>query len=318
MSPRPSRPPVPNVLSPERAKAVREAERLLSTPQHETINHRRRAVNANPPLVIQRERRLSNSSKGEGPSRLKGKGINPKEWGNADFFEGEVDLEAQHAALESWKAAQAWARTQSELTHKDVGSRTPLRASRASVRAPAARVLTLESSSDESDSEPKKTKKTTRRLEKGKFVPKKDRVVDPTDSLTDRLSRANPVRALVDKAVAQPTKRRERRTTPRAMEPVEQVNPKSYIGLALKRLAKGKGPASSSKSSSSTSSTSGDSSSDSDSSTSSGSDSDDSSPSLSSSSSSTSGRRRHRRRNRSKGNRRSGHSRRASKKRQKS
>ena len=41
MSPRPSRPPVPNVLSPERAKAIREAERLLSTPQRETIDRRR-------------------------------------------------------------------------------------------------------------------------------------------------------------------------------------------------------------------------------------------------------------------------------------
>ena len=316
MNPRPSRPPVPNVLSPEQAKAVREAKRLLSTPQRETINRRRCAVNANPPLVIQCERRLSNSSKGEGTSRLKGKGINPKEWGDADFFEGEVDLESQHAALESWKAAQAWAHTQSELMRKDVRSLTTSRASRTSVRAPATRVLTLESSSDESDSEPKKTKKTTRHL--GKFVPKKDQVVDPTDSLTDRLSCANPVHALVDKAVAQPTKHRERCTTLRAMEPVEQINPKSYIGLALKRLAKGKGPASSSKSSSSTSSISGDSSSDSDSSTSSGSDSDNLSPSLSSSSSSTSGRRRHRRRNRSKGNLRSGRSRCASKKHQKS
>ena len=101
MSPRPSRPPVPNMLSPKRAKAVCEAERLLSTPQRETIDRHRRAVNANPPLVIQCERCLSNSSKGEGPSRLKGKGINPKEWGNADFSEGEVDLEAQRAALES-------------------------------------------------------------------------------------------------------------------------------------------------------------------------------------------------------------------------
>ena len=38
MSPRPSRPPVPNMLSPKRAKAVREAERLLSTPQRETMS----------------------------------------------------------------------------------------------------------------------------------------------------------------------------------------------------------------------------------------------------------------------------------------
>ena len=66
------------------------------------------------------------------------------------------------------------------------------------------------------------------------------------------LSRADPIRALVDETMAQPTKRQERRTTPRAMEPVEQVNPKSYIRLALKRLGKGKGPASSLESSSST------------------------------------------------------------------
>ena len=204
MSPRPSQLLVPNVLSPERANAVRETERLLSTPQHETIDRRRRAVSVNLPLVIQR--RLSNSSKGEGSSRLEARTLTRiEEWGNTDFSEGKVSLEAQRAALQSWKAAQAWARTQSELTRKDAESCTTSRASRASVRAPATRVSTLEANLDELDPEPKK-KKTTLCLEKGKFVPKKNRVVDPTDNLTDSLSCADPVCALVDKAVAQLTK----------------------------------------------------------------------------------------------------------------
>ncbi|KIN98996.1 hypothetical protein M404DRAFT_30799 [Pisolithus tinctorius Marx 270] len=43
---------------------------------------------------------------------------------------------------------------------------------------------------------------------------------------------------MVDKVVRQDHKRRERQKTPRAMEPVKQINPKSYIGLAFKRLEK--------------------------------------------------------------------------------
>ncbi|KAI6102092.1 hypothetical protein F5141DRAFT_256491 [Pisolithus sp. B1] len=46
----------------------------------------------------------------------------------------------------------------------------------------------------------------------------------------------NPVEDMVDKTVRRAHKRRERQRTLRAMEPVKQIDPKSYIGLAFKRL----------------------------------------------------------------------------------
>ncbi|KIN93945.1 hypothetical protein M404DRAFT_35548 [Pisolithus tinctorius Marx 270] len=48
----------------------------------------------------------------------------------------------------------------------------------------------------------------------------------------------NPVKEMVDKVVCQDHKRWEHQKTPRAMEPVKQINPKSYIGLAFKHLEK--------------------------------------------------------------------------------
>ena len=51
----------------------------------------------------------------------------------------------------------------------------------------------------------------------------------------------SPVKIMVDKAVTLSDKQQKRHRTPRAMEPVEQINPNSYIGLAFKRLDKKKG-----------------------------------------------------------------------------
>jgi len=46
---------------------------------------------------------------------------------------------------------------------------------------------------------------------------------------------------MVDKAVTLSDKQQKRHRTPRAMEPVEQIDPNSYIGLAFKHLNKKKG-----------------------------------------------------------------------------
>ena len=37
-------------------------------------------------------------SRGEGPSKGKGKGPDPGNWGDVDFSDEELDLDAQHAA----------------------------------------------------------------------------------------------------------------------------------------------------------------------------------------------------------------------------
>ena len=72
-------------------------------------------------------------SRDEGPSKRKGKGADPRNWGNAGLSDSnidfdvqrealetwnltrdEVELNDQKIALETWKAAQEWARAQNE------------------------------------------------------------------------------------------------------------------------------------------------------------------------------------------------------------
>lgn len=53
---------------------------------------------------------------------------------------------------------------------------------------------------------------------------------------TGSQKKRDPVRKVVGKAVAQATRKHERRATPWALEPVEQIDPRSYIGKAFERL----------------------------------------------------------------------------------
>ena len=157
------RSPVANVLSPGRTRAVREAEKLLTTPQHEIIKRRRAVMNLNQPFVIQR--RPSDSSRGEGPSRPKGKA-----WirGNGPTPVFPMRNLISKPSVLHWspgRAAQEWARSQSELAHEHAGSRTAAGLSEVPVKVAAASPVT---SADESDSELKERKKSAHRSKKGR------------------------------------------------------------------------------------------------------------------------------------------------------
>lgn len=52
-------------------------------------------------------------SQGKGPS--KGKGQDPGNWGDVNFSDEEINLDNEHAVLESWEAAQEWAHSQSDI-----------------------------------------------------------------------------------------------------------------------------------------------------------------------------------------------------------
>ena len=123
--------------------------------QPETIERRHRVVE-NVNEVTRREVK---------DHRLKDKGVNLK-WGNTGFSEDVTDLEAQFAALESWKAAQEWLRARaiwrmrtSRAANLSIGSRMASEASKTPAKVDVARMATLVTSSDESDSEPMKKRK---------------------------------------------------------------------------------------------------------------------------------------------------------------
>jgi hypothetical protein len=100
-------------LRPEQEKVVREAEKHLSPMDRALINKRILTVTKAP--YARPKTSESTTSREEGPSNLtKGKGPDPRNWGAVSASSEEVNLEAQRAALASWKAAQELARASAD------------------------------------------------------------------------------------------------------------------------------------------------------------------------------------------------------------
>ena len=85
-----------NNLTAEQNTVVIEAEKELTSSQKEQLSRCYKKVQKE---MAPRNR---SESQGEGPSTSKGKGVDPHNWGDAQFSESNVDVEAQRAALESF------------------------------------------------------------------------------------------------------------------------------------------------------------------------------------------------------------------------
>jgi len=141
----------------------------------------------------------------------------------------EPDVEAQRAAIASWNKAHELAKGEPVSANISVRVLSPesryraktIPSSEGSFRAssPEGQVKIV---SPEAKRVARNRTWKPRKTEKGKE--------NPTKGTPD------PVRMMVDKAIAQDKSHRERHKTPRVMEPVEQIDPRSYIGLAFKRL----------------------------------------------------------------------------------
>ena len=102
-------------LTSEQKKVVNMAENGLTTEQREKFQLRQKKV---------QRRDDSLSSRGEGPSEPKKKAIDPREWGNVDFGRENLDIEAQAAALESYKKQLKDKRRSKEKAHRKRRSRS--------------------------------------------------------------------------------------------------------------------------------------------------------------------------------------------------
>ncbi|KAF8831165.1 hypothetical protein HHX47_DHR1000004 [Lentinula edodes] len=91
--------PVPLTMA--QGAAIREAEKNLSQAQRKEIQRRMRLVQQNPA----RNPSSETTSNGEGPSENidKGKGIDPKNWGDVDLSDSDVNEDQQRAAFESFR-----------------------------------------------------------------------------------------------------------------------------------------------------------------------------------------------------------------------
>ncbi|KIM56186.1 hypothetical protein SCLCIDRAFT_29817 [Scleroderma citrinum Foug A] len=180
-----------------------------------------------------------------GPSKGKGKGLDPGNFGGIDFAEEDVDLDTQHVALEMWKTIQEWAQSQSdvpqieELPNNGTDAKGgfvptgPLIVPKAVERVGSCQGDVKSSSEETEASKEVTSKKHKKKTHKRKDQTKRVKEAEEVHKLPAGIGHADPVRVLVDKTVVQPGTCHERWAMPQAMEPVEQINPKSYIGLAL-------------------------------------------------------------------------------------
>ena len=74
---------------------MKEAERLLTTPQCKAIGPRMRAVGNPPPLFTCCTQRGALEAQRE-------KERTPRNWGNAGLSDSDFDFEVEHEALETW------------------------------------------------------------------------------------------------------------------------------------------------------------------------------------------------------------------------
>ena len=98
-----------SILTAEQTKAIRIAEKGLTKGQKQKIQQREEKVRP--------RRDESESSWGKGPSKPKGKGIDPWEWGNVNLSSESLDLGAQAAALNSFKKQAKATRLAKEKSH---------------------------------------------------------------------------------------------------------------------------------------------------------------------------------------------------------
>ncbi|KAF4614146.1 hypothetical protein D9613_007969 [Agrocybe pediades] len=87
----------------ELATVMKEAEKSLTKQQKEQIQRR--------------NEKLMSADREEGPSRSKGKGIDPREWGNMPSDEEPVNIVAQQAALDTFRAQRVAAKATTHPTN---------------------------------------------------------------------------------------------------------------------------------------------------------------------------------------------------------
>lgn len=95
-------------LTAEQAKVVKVAAEGMTEEQRQKLSRRTERIH---------HKHGSEVSRGEGPSNRKGKTIDPREWGNVS--QDGLDIEAQAAALESFKANTKRPRTYKGRTSRD-------------------------------------------------------------------------------------------------------------------------------------------------------------------------------------------------------
>ena len=185
-------------LDPELTRVLAEVERSLTDVDRARILQREEAENK----ALDSD---TLSSRGEGPSNLKGKGPDPTDWGQLDLSESEMDPGAQRAALKQW----------SDLKQLVTSDRT--------------RSKNVPLSNDDSKVEDMTNNKLTKATKGAK----------PTRTKGEPSAKGNPIEKMIDHALRAKNSE-ERASVARVIEPAQQIAPTSYLGKALAGLGRTK------------------------------------------------------------------------------
>lgn len=172
------------------------------------------------------------SSREEGPSGQKGKGVDPRNWGDANLEESEINVEAQREALSTWAKTHQWAKGAQprELVEDSDKENDP------NVGDPIAEAIQATKERMTKLFE-KQIKQLRQKLEKRevpltKKVKIKSSKRDRTKETGKEAKSTNPIREMLEKTGNKPSKWGER-STPPAMDAATQIAPKSYLGRAF-------------------------------------------------------------------------------------
>ncbi|KIO10434.1 hypothetical protein M404DRAFT_21366 [Pisolithus tinctorius Marx 270] len=174
-----------SMLRSDQRDIVRKAERQLTPEERDRI--RRRS------LSLTRNNLDTPTTEGDEPpitENHKGKGPNPRNWGDLDLSDGEMDPEAQRAALASWNVVN-------KLAYE--GNDDPPGPSQKAVKEGVA-LNDEDTSQNLANDRPERTsekKRSKQRVKDRRTVPKPPKVPP------------NPVKDMVDRVVRQDHKRRE-------------------------------------------------------------------------------------------------------------
>lgn len=175
------------------------------------------------------------TSQEEGPS--KGKGADPRNWGDTNLEDADLDIEAQREALSNWERTRDWSKTIPRVApdpndkcpnEDNPGTGDPVQAA---VKAAEDRMAKNYESQiqlllDELRKRDIPSNKTDKPSKKKRVPPKHITIQEGED----------PVRNMVRKAAHKPPKRLVSRETLPTMDAAAQIAPKSYLGRAFKHV----------------------------------------------------------------------------------
>ncbi|KAG2152977.1 uncharacterized protein EDB93DRAFT_1102748 [Suillus bovinus] len=209
----------PKKISLPKPDLVKEAENQLTEEDKQCIYNRKHAEE------VAHDDEHTSSSHEEGPS--KGKGVDPRNWGNVDLDEPELDPEAQRDALATWAKSKTWA---NERTGQQTESDSEQNGPTFSVPTEQQIMKYYE----------QKIRLLEERLKKAE-VPTRPSRNKPTVRITKRSTNHHPVREMVERVTGWSSKKQGRRETPPAMDAAAQIAPKSYLGRAFNKINVRKG-----------------------------------------------------------------------------